>query len=307
MAGLAVQVDCLHELGPGFGGVFLLQVRLRGEAQRVGADHDVAELVGDLLGLLQVLNRPSRDRRGGCTSRRGWSTRAARRVAVAGLLRDLVGLEEERERAAGRRADPARRCRGCSAKRHADQVADLPADFRSACSNASSASLNCPESWIDEAEVVERERDGAPVAELARRTVSDALRGLEGASDSRRGASELADVVDGRWRCRARRWTPRTATEARPRDASARRRGGPCREEAADAGVRGAALRLEVEPVRADQHLVEGVERLVVLAEDLEHVAVVVERAPAAARSSPPRRRAGCVRPSTELAALPFA
>ena len=49
--------------------------------------------------------------------------------------------------------------------------------------------------------------------------------------------------------------------------------------EAADAGVRGAALGLQVQAIRADEHLVEGVERLVVLAEDLEDVAVVVERA----------------------------
>ena len=61
--------------------------------------------------------------------------------------------------------------------------------------------------------------------------------------------------------------------------------------EAPDAPVRGAAARSQVESIRDGEHLAKRDERLVVAPEQLQHVAVVVERGDARAQrrlSAPP-------------------
>jgi len=121
---------------------------------------------------------------------------------------------------------------------------------------------------VDQTEVVEGERDRATIAELATHG-ERTLRRLERLRIVAAQPVQLAHVVDG---------GGDAALVARVLEEHERRLEVLLRVvettgvaiEAADACMRSAALGFQVQTIRAHQHLVERVERFVVLAEHLE-------------------------------------
>ena len=216
---------------------------------RLREPEPVPQLVGQLLGLLEV----ARAAFAGVAEAvvRLAEVREDERdaVAVARLLRDLVRLLEEARAPSCRRACPARPCRGCSSEMLTPTRSPISRRMRSACSNASSARLVLARVLVDEAEVVERERDARAVAELAAHGERP-LRVLERQRGSRPGASGACRCRRACSRCRAR---PAPARRARaPRELAARFVEAPrLAVEAPDARVRRAALAPQIEPPRA--------------------------------------------------------
>ena len=198
-------------------------------------------------------------------------------VAVAGLLRDLVGLEEERERARVVALVLRDGAEVVERDGDADEIADLAADAQRLLEGVE-RELELARVLVDEPEVVR-----ATARSIGGRRACGAWRARaawpRARAGSRRAASSSLPTSS------TVRAMPRSSFESSKRPSADSRlelrvvEATGVAVESTDARVRGAALGLQVQAVRADEHLVERVERLVVAAEHLEHVAVVVERA----------------------------